>query len=45
MPMKIGMISPERQFLMDIEYDSRPLFNSNGKGVKYTPADVLSCTA
>ena len=24
---------------MDIEYDSRPLFNSNGKGVKYTPAE------
>ena len=40
MPMKIGdEISPERQFLMDIEYDSRPLFNSNGKGVKYTPAE------
>ena len=36
-PMKVSdEISAERQFLLDIEYDSRPLFNSNGKGVKYT---------
>jgi len=39
-PMKVSdEISEERQFLLDIEYDSRPLFNSNGKGVKYTPSE------
>lgn len=37
MPMKVhDGVSDERQFLMDIEYDSRPLFNKNTKGVKYT---------
>ena len=28
-------ISPEAQFLIDIEYDSRPTFMSDGKGVRY----------
>lgn len=39
-PMKVydGM-SPERQFLVDIEYDSRPSFMKNSKGVKYTPKE------
>jgi hypothetical protein len=32
-------ISPERQFLVDIEYDSRPSFMKNSKGVKYTPQE------
>ena len=37
MPMKVhDGVSDERQFLMDIEYDSRPLFNKNTKGVEYT---------
>ena len=37
MPMKVhDGVSDERQFLMDIEYDSRPLFNKNSKGVEYT---------
>ena len=37
MPMKVSDgVSDERQFLMDIEYDSRPLFNKNSKGVEYT---------
>lgn len=40
MPMKISdRISPERDFLMDIEYDSRPSFMSNGKGVRYSPQE------
>lgn len=38
MPMKVsdGM-SPERQFLLDIEYDTRPSFNKSTKSVEYTP--------
>jgi hypothetical protein len=37
MPMKVSDgVSDERQFLMDIEYDTRPLFNKNSKGVEYT---------
>ena len=35
MPWKVnGKISPEKQFLMDIEYDARPTLSTNGKGVK-----------
>ena len=30
-------ISPEKQFLIDIEYDGRPSLRTNGKGVEYTP--------
>lgn len=37
MPMKVhDDVSEERQFLMEIEYDMRPLFNKNKKGVEYT---------
>ena len=32
-------ISPERQFLIDIEYDGQPTFSKSGKGVEYTPAE------
>lgn len=32
-------ISPERQFLMDIEYDNRPSFRTNGQGIEYTPRE------
>ena len=40
MPMKINdSISTERQFLIDIEFDSRPSFKTNGKGVEYTPQE------
>ncbi len=36
-PFKVSdKISPERQYLMDIEYDNRPSFRTNGKGVEYT---------
>ena len=31
-----GTLSPERQFLIDIEFDSRPGFMTNGQGVEYT---------
>ena len=30
-------ISPEKQFLMDIEFDARPTLRTNGRGVEYTP--------
>jgi len=40
MPMKVHEdVSPERQFLIDIEYDSRPSFMRNGQGVEYTPEE------
>ena len=36
LPWKVSdNISPESQFLVDIEYDSRPSFMSDGKGTKY----------
>lgn len=39
-PMKVyDGLSPERQFLVDIEYDSRPSFMKNSKGIKYTPQE------
>ena len=40
MPMKVSEgLSPERDFLLDIEYDSRPSFMKNQKGVEYTPKE------
>jgi hypothetical protein len=40
MPMKVSdALSPERQFLLDIEYDSRPSFMKNQKGIEYTPQE------
>jgi hypothetical protein len=40
MPMKVSdSITPERQFLLDIEFDSRPTFQTNGQGVQYTPKE------
>jgi hypothetical protein len=36
-PFKVAdEMSEERQFLIDIEYDNRPSFRTNGKGVEYT---------
>ena len=32
-------ISEEEQFLIDIEYNSRPSFKTNNSGVKYTPTE------
>ena len=40
MPMKVSdSITPERQFLIDIEFDSRPTFQTNGQGVQYSPQE------
>ena len=40
MPMKVADgISEERQFLQEIEYDTRPMFRSNGQGVEYAPEE------
>lgn len=40
MPWKVnGKLSPRKQFLIDIEYDARPVLRSNGKGVDYTPEE------
>jgi len=30
-------ISPEKQFLVDVEFDARPVLSTNGSGVKLTP--------
>lgn len=30
-------LSPEKQFLIDIEFDGRPQLNTNGNGVEYSP--------
>jgi hypothetical protein len=39
MPMKVSgsEISPEAQFLLDVEYDSRPSFMNDGKGNELDP--------
>ena len=40
MPMKVYEgLSPERDFLLDIEYDTRPSFMKNQKGTEYTPKE------
>ena len=37
MPWKVSdAITPEKQFLIDIEYDARPSLRTNGRGVEYT---------
>lgn len=39
-PFKIADgITPEKQYLIDIEYDARPIFTSSDAGVKYTAAE------
>jgi hypothetical protein len=36
-PWKVSdAVSPEKQFLIDIEYDARPSLRTNGRGVDYT---------
>ena len=40
MPWKVnGKISDEKKFLQEIEYDARPILSTDGRGVKYTPAE------
>lgn len=44
MPWKInGKISPEKQFLIDIEYDGRPALSERG-GVRYTNEEISEIT-
>jgi len=45
MPWKVnGNISPEKQFLMDIEYDARPTLSTDGNGVKLTAEERSEIT-
>ena len=37
-------ISPEKQFLIDIEWNGRPQLRTNGKGVEYTPSQRSEVT-
>jgi len=37
-------VSPEKQFLIDVEFDARPTLRTNGKGVEYTPAQRSQVT-
>jgi hypothetical protein len=39
-PFKVsGKISPEKQFLIDVEYDNRPSMRTDGKGTDLTPEE------
>ena len=37
-------ITPEKQFLIDIEFDGRPTLSTNGQGIEYTPAQRSEIT-
>ena len=37
-------ISPEKQFLIDMEFDARPSLTTNGKGVEYSPDERSAVT-
>ena len=37
-------ISPEKQFLIDIEFDGRPQLRTNGQGIEYTPTERSEVT-
>jgi len=37
-------IGPEKQFLIDIEFDGRPQLRTNGQGVEYTPEERSQVT-
>lgn len=40
MPMKVAEgLSPEREFLIEVEYDARPTFYKSTKGIPYTPEE------
>ena len=46
MPWKVnGDISPEKQFLIDIEYDGRPTLKTNGRGVEYSNEERSEVTS
>lgn len=45
MPWKVnGKISPEKQFLMDIEYDARPTLTTDGNGIRLTKEERSEVT-
>jgi hypothetical protein len=37
-------LTPEKQFLIDVEFDGRPSLRTNGRGVEYTPAQRSQVT-
>ena len=37
-------LSPEKQFLIDIEFDARPSLMKNGRGIDYTPTERSAVT-
>ena len=42
---KVGEeMSPEKEFLVEIEFDSRPQLNKNGNGIEYTPEERSQVT-
>ena len=42
---KVGdEMSPEKEFLVEIEFDGRPQLNKNGNGVEYTPEERSQVT-
>ena len=41
---KSDAITPEKQFLIDIEFDGRPSLQSNGQGIDYTPEERSAIT-
>ena len=46
LPWKVsGEVSPEKQFLMDIEYDARPALKTNGRGVEYSNEERSEVTS
>ena len=46
LPWKVnGEVSPEKQFLMDIEYDARPTLKTNGRGVEYSNEERSEVTS
>jgi hypothetical protein len=46
LPWKVsGEISPEKQFLIDIEYDARPTLRTNGRGVEYSNEERAEVTS
>jgi len=46
LPWKVnGQISPEKQFLIDIEYDARPSLRTNGRGIEYTNEERSEVTS
>ena len=37
-------LTPEKQFLIDVEFDGRPSLRTNGRGVEYTPSQRSQVT-